>query len=85
MDASIFDSALSHTGHSDASEKREENTGVPIRLWTSFESSRVSVKESQSTVFLARPSCEELVNFRIVKINLIGNLFVLRSKILTAG
>ena len=47
MDASIFDSVLSHTRHSDASEKREENslsTFGRFRLWTSFESSPVSVK-----------------------------------------
>ena len=46
MDASIFDSALSHTRRSDASEKREEisvsNFGR-FRLWTSFEFSPVSV------------------------------------------
>ena len=47
MDASIFDSGLSHTRRSDASEKREENsvsTFGSFRLWTSFESSPVSVK-----------------------------------------
>ena len=47
MDASIFDSALSHTCRSAASEKREENsvsTFGRFRLWTSFESSPVSVK-----------------------------------------
>ena len=47
VDASIFDSALSHTRRSDASEKREENsvsTFGRFRLWTSFESSPVSVK-----------------------------------------
>ena len=47
VDASIFDSALSHTRRSDASEKIEENsvsTFGPFRLWTSFESSPVSVK-----------------------------------------
>ena len=46
MDASIFDSALSHTRRSDASEKREENsvsTFGRFRLWKSFESSPVSV------------------------------------------
>ena len=47
VDASIFDSALSHTHRSDASEKREENsvsTFGRFCLWTSFESSPVSVK-----------------------------------------
>ena len=43
----FFDSALSHTRRSDASEKREENSVSSFgrfRLWTSFESSPVSVK-----------------------------------------
>ena len=43
----IFDSALSHSRRSDASEKREENsvsTFQRFRLWTSFQSSPVSVK-----------------------------------------
>ena len=31
VDASIFDSALSHTRRSDASEKREENSVVALR------------------------------------------------------
>ena len=47
VDASIFDSALSHTRRSDASEKRDENsesTFGHFRLWTSFASSPVSVK-----------------------------------------
>ena len=47
VDASFFDSALSHTRRSEASEKREENsvsTFGCFRLWTSFESSPVSVK-----------------------------------------
>ena len=46
VDASIFDSALSHTRRSDASEKKEENsvcTFGRFRLWKSFESSLVSV------------------------------------------
>ena len=50
VDASIFDSALSHTRCSDASEKKEENsvsTFERFRLWTSFESSPVSVKKPQ--------------------------------------
>ena len=49
VDASIFDSALSHTRRSDASEKREEDsvsTFGRFRLWTSFGSSPVSVKAS---------------------------------------
>ena len=47
LDASNSDSALSHTRRSDASEKIEENsvsTCGHFRLWTSFESSPVSVK-----------------------------------------
>ena len=47
MDASFFDSTLSHTRRSDASEKREENSVSffgRFRLWTSFESSPVSFK-----------------------------------------
>ena len=47
MDASIFDSAPSHTRRSDVSEKREEksvSTFGRFRLWTIFESSPVSVK-----------------------------------------
>ena len=43
----FFDSTLSHTRRSDASEKREENSVFifgRFRLWTSFESSPVSVK-----------------------------------------
>ena len=50
VDASIFDSALSHTRRSDASEKKREENNVStfgrFRLWTSFESSPVSVKDS---------------------------------------
>ena len=47
VDGSIFDLALSHTRRSDASEKREKksvSTFGRFRLWTSFESSPVSVK-----------------------------------------
>ena len=50
VDASIFDSALSHTRRSDASEKGEENsvsTFGRFRLWTSFESSPESVEISK--------------------------------------
>ena len=46
VDASIFDSALSHTRRSYESQKREENsvsTFGRFRLWTSFEFSPVSV------------------------------------------
>ena len=49
VDASIFDSALSHTRRSDASEKREENsvsTFGRFRQWTSFECS------SESFIFI---------------------------------
>ena len=49
VDASIFYSALSYTRRSDAPKKREENsvsTFGRFRLWTSFESSHVSVKNS---------------------------------------
>ena len=51
MDASIFDSALSHTRRSDASKKREENsvsTFGRFRLLTSFEFSPVLVNENIS-------------------------------------
>ena len=47
MDASIFDPVLSHPRRSDALEKRGENSGSifgRFRLWTSFESLPVSVK-----------------------------------------
>ena len=47
VDASIFDSALSHTRLLNASEKREEksvSTFGRFGLWTSFESSPVSVE-----------------------------------------
>ena len=47
VDASIFDAALSHTRRSDASEKKQKilaSTFERFRLWTSFESSPVSVK-----------------------------------------
>ena len=47
VNASFFDSALSHTRRSDASEKRKENsvsTFGHFRLSTSLESSPVSVK-----------------------------------------
>ena len=46
VNASIFDPALSHTRRSDVSEKREENsvsTFGRFNLWTSFESSPLSV------------------------------------------
>ena len=47
VDASIYDSAMSHTRRSEASEKREDNsvsTFGRFRLWTSMESPSVSVK-----------------------------------------
>ena len=50
VNASIFDSALSHTRRSNASEKRSKTRGGAVftferfRLWISFESSPVSVK-----------------------------------------
>ena len=49
VDATNYDSALSHTRRSNASEKREENS-VSIfgrfRQWTSFESSvKINVSE----------------------------------------
>ena len=50
VDASIFDSSLSHTPRSDTSEKKTKilssNFGR-FRMWTSFESSPVSVGKSQ--------------------------------------
>ena len=43
VDASIFDSAVSHTRRSDASEKREENSVVALRsLLNVFSSGQVS-------------------------------------------
>ena len=53
VDASIFDSLLSHTCRSDASEKREENsvsTFGRFRQWTSFEYP-VSVKGQMMSNF----------------------------------
>ena len=47
VDASIFDSALSNTRRSDASEKKTKilaSTFERFRLWTSLESSPLSVK-----------------------------------------
>ena len=47
VDASISDSALSHTRRSNASKKEKKilaSTFGRFRLWTSFESSPVSVK-----------------------------------------
>ena len=50
VDARIFDSALSQTRRSDASEKKREENSVStfgrFRLWTSFESLPVSVNAS---------------------------------------
>ena len=53
VDASIFDSLLSHTRRSDLSEKREENSVSTYgrnRLWTSFESSPASVNSQKRCV-----------------------------------
>ena len=53
VDAKIFDSALSHTRRSDASEKKKKmlaSTFERFRLLTSFESSLVSVKATHSPV-----------------------------------
>ena len=53
MDASIFDSALSHTCRSDASEKSEEksvSTFGRFSLWTSFASSPVSASISKTQI-----------------------------------
>ena len=65
MDASIFDSALSHTRRSDASEKREENSVSSFgrfRLWTSFESSPVSLKFETFDQYNDRNDCGFLAN-----------------------
>ena len=64
VDASIFDSALSHTRRSDASEKREENsvsTFGRFRLWTSFESSPVSFKVKNKE----KPSSKSILKISI--------------------
>ena len=47
VDASIFYSALSRTRRSDASKKQENSVSTfwPFRMWTSLESSPVSVNE----------------------------------------
>ena len=69
MDASIFDSALSHTRRSDASEKREENsvsTFGRFRLWTSFESSPVSVKSVLEMILM---TLSEFSKFRTPTVN----------------
>ena len=54
VNASIFDSALSQTRRSDASEKKEKkilaSTLVQICLWTRFESSLVSVKDFKRVI-----------------------------------
>ena len=55
MDASIFDSVLSHTRRSDALEKKEENsvsTFGRFRLWTSLESPPVSVDRLFNSIFV---------------------------------
>ena len=71
MDASIFDSSLSHTRRSDASEKREENSVSTLgrfRLWRSFESSPVSVRSFRKG--------KRMTNFEIIRD---VNVFDLRS------
>ena len=81
VDASIFDSALSHTRRSDASEKRKENsesTFGRFRLWTSFESSPVSVK-----VFRYKPTIDQhkLVS-KSVSQTIITNNYIVRIYVL---
>ena len=59
VDACIFDSALSHTRRSDASEKiigNSVSTFGRFRLWTSFESSPVSVKCRHENSVISSPS-----------------------------
>ena len=58
MDACIFDSALSHTRRSDASKKKKifASTYDQICLWTSFESSPVSVKELKVVSLCCQPN-----------------------------
>ena len=65
VDASIFDSALSHTRRSDATGKREENsvsTFGRFRLWTSFESSPVSLKFATFDQYNDRNDCGFFAN-----------------------
>ena len=56
VDASIFDSALSHTRRSDSSEKREKSVSTfgRLRLWANFESSPVSVNALESLLKIAK-------------------------------
>ena len=77
VDASIFDSALSHSRRSDASEKIEENsvsTFGRFRLWTSFQSSHLSVNQSRQGGTNVPPdfqnSSKKIIShrFRVIKV-----------------
>ena len=60
VDASIFDSALSHTLRSEASEKRGEKSASifgRFRLWTSFEFPPVSVNKQTDTSIKILTTC----------------------------
>ena len=63
VDAIFFDSARSHTRRSDASEKEKKifaSTFGQIRLWTTFESSPVSVKEFRIQKFQSKKKFQGL-------------------------
>ena len=67
VDARIFDSALSHTRRSKAREKKEENSVFTFGrfcLWTSFESSPVSV----NTWFFRHFSLKNWQNFQTLRL-----------------
>ena len=69
VDASIFDSVLSHTHRSDASEKKEENSVTTFgrfRMWTSLESSPVSVKLTNDGHF---PKANFLKSAKIISVD----------------
>ena len=69
VDASIFDSAMSHTRRSHASEESEEksvSTFGRFRLWTSLESSPVSVKSVLEMIFMTH---SEFSKFRTPTVN----------------
>ena len=79
VDARFFDSALSHTRRSDASEKREENSVSffgRFRLRTSFESSPLSVKEKNESLDLF----EACLNDKIPEIRYDVHNFVFFSR-----
>ena len=64
VDASIFDSALSHTRRSEASEKKKNilaSTSERFRLWTSLEASPVSFKFSclKNRLKFIHPRCRK--------------------------